>query len=78
MAKNENSMKLKKATSRKLDAQAQESNAVRMNKLSSILSGLSSVEESPLSPDEFGDTVNDPMIGSSASKQTFKMKKPRT
>ena len=77
MKKKTNSMKLKKATGKKLEAQASDSNAARMNKLSSILSSLATEEPDALSPDEFGEPINDPILGSAASKQTFKMKKPR-
>lgn len=77
MAKKKNSMKLKKATNKNLAAQATDSSAARMNKLSSILSSLSSEEPDALSPEEFGEPINDPLLGSAASKRTFKMKKPR-
>lgn len=75
--KKKNSMKLKKATDKKLETQATDSNAARMNKLSSILSSLSSAEPDAFSPEEFGEPINDPLLGSAASKQTFKMRKPR-
>jgi hypothetical protein len=77
MAKKKNSMKLKKATDKKLETQASDSSAARMNKLSTILSSLSTEEPDALSPEEFGEPVNDPLLESAASKQTFKMKKPR-
>ena len=77
MAKKKNSMKLKKATNKKLDTQASDSSVARMNKLSSILSSLSSEDPDAFSPEEFGAPVNDPLLGSAASKQTFKMQKPR-
>lgn len=75
--KSKNSMKLKTATNKKLDTQATDSSSARMNKLSSILSSLATEEPDALSPEEFGEPVNDPLLGSAASKQTFKMKKPK-
>jgi hypothetical protein len=77
VAKKKNSMKLKKATDKKLETQASDSSAARMNKLSTILSSLSTSEPDALSPEEFGEPVNDPLLASAAGKQTFKMKKPR-